>query len=133
MGWYDKRVDISDLLGQTILSIAGMEAGSDMVSIITENYRYNMFHYQDCCENVYLADVIGDPQDLIGKPVLMAECVSNADGPTKAESSYECEEWTFYKLATLNGYVTLRWYGSSNGYYSTNISIEKLDLSKDNE
>ena len=71
-----------------------------------------MYHSQDCCESVYIEDIEGDLQDLVGSPMLQAEEVSNTN-----------EEWTFYKLATIKGYVTIRWCSYSTGPYSTSVDI----------
>lgn len=117
------RVELYELMGKTIIGIEGMDEGSDHVLIETlEGDRYRMFHYQDCCESVYLADVIGDPEDLIAySPITMAEETGDS-----GHVDYGTFTWTFYKLATVKGYVTLRWYGESNGYYSESVDIEKL-------
>src|SRR5690606_6544325 len=90
---------------------------------------YIMFHEQDCCEGVYVADVIGDLDDLIGATVTMAEKVThsmqNPEGVPAKDYQYSWT-WTFYQLATVKGYVTIRWYGESNGYYSESVLFYKL-------
>jgi len=100
---------------------------------------FRMEHIQDCCESVYLAEVIGNWDDLIGTPVFVAECVSNhakpRDNLTMDDDKYweevDSETWTFYKFSTIKGSVTLRWYGTSNGYYSEGVSI--IPWSEDEE
>jgi hypothetical protein len=88
---------------------------------------YRMFHYQDCCESVYVESVVGDVQDLVGEPILVAEEVTHHGNPEDADvpEYQESFTWTFYKLATRKGYVDIRWYGESNGYYSEGVSFEK--------
>lgn len=53
----------------------------------------------------------------------MAEEV-NQDGP---DNDWGSSTWTFYKLATIKGYVTLRWLGESNGYYSESVDFVQLE------
>lgn len=114
-----------DLVGRTLCRVT--EDGEELVLYLSDTNYVRFFHYQDCCESVYIEDICGDLEDLVGSPLLVAEEVSNYE----AEPKYEGEEsytWTFYRFATQKGWVNVRWYGSSNGYYSESVSVEVVDL-----
>jgi hypothetical protein len=81
-----------------------------------------LHHHQDCCENVCIEDIAGDVEDLVGSPILMAE-----EATSVAEVEHESGTWTFYKFATNKGYVTIRWLGTSNGYYSESVDFEEVE------
>lgn len=110
------------LKGETLLAIYRLEKGSDEALFVTKSgKRYIMYHDQDCCENVEIEDVCGDIKDLIGSEILLAEEVTSNDNPKdKDDDSFT---WTFYKLSTIKGSLTIRWYGVSNGYYSETVSF----------
>jgi hypothetical protein len=117
------------LLGETIASISGLEPGSEEVTVtLASGAKFRLYHSQDCCENVLVEDVIGDPADLLNSPVLLAEEASQSnENPAGVVKEYQDSfTWTFYKLATLKGYVTIRWYGESNGYYSESVDFIAL-------
>lgn len=116
------------LLGKIIVKIEGAEKNSEEILFtLADGQQYKLSHFQDCCESVYVEDVCGDITDLIGLPLGLAECISNAEKPSDTkESDGESDEWTFYKLATNRGAVTIRWYGTSNGYYSTSVDFLKV-------
>ena len=115
------HVNFDILQNKTLKQVVGCEYGSETVVFETEDGDvFRMFHSQNCCESVSLEDVCGDVRDLIGSPIVRAEVRSNVmEGEIR-------EEWTFYELATIKGSVTLRWYGVSNGYYSTAVSFDGI-------
>lgn len=107
--------------GKTLVKIEGAESHSDEVKFyFSDGSKANMFHYQDCCEQVFLSDITGDIEDLIGTPLEVAEERTEH----KEDSHYdESTTFTFYEFRTIKGSVTLRWVGTSNGYYSESVDI----------
>lgn len=120
-----------DLVGMSLKEIKG-EVGDDEIIFITDKNRiFKLHHYQDCCESVTVEDICGDINDLIGSPILVAEEVNNErdinpEGVTIPEYQ-DSFTWTFYKLDTSKGGVTIRWYGESNGYYSESVYFDEVN------
>jgi len=124
VGWSGKDyADVSELLGKTIVDI---QVGDNQIDfVLDDNTIYVMYHEQDCCENVSIEDLVGDVSDLLFSPLLEAEVVSNSE--EAAQSEWEDSwTWTYYKLGTIKGHVSIRWYGSSNGYYSESVDYARL-------
>lgn len=114
-----------DMVGLTLSSIEN--TGHEIVFTVDNGDRYKLYHERDCCEYVYVEDVIGSFEDLIGSPLTMSEEVSNFEEPPLPYEADESYTWTFYKMATIKGYVTIRWFGSSNGYYSEGVDFAQID------
>lgn len=118
-------LDVSVLKGKTLTEITVSEAKDEILFHTTDGETYKMYHEQDCCEDVHIEDICGNIDSLIGEPLLVAEEVSGVDdGPL--DDFDESYTWTFYKFATIKGSVTIRWYGTSNGYYSESVEFVKL-------
>ena len=118
-----ESVDIDVLVGLTMAKVVVHSTihGEDEVRFETTCGRaFRLYHSQDCCESVDIEDACGDVEDLIGSPILMAEEATSPDGDSESGT------WTFYKLATVKGYVTIRWLGRSNGYYSESVYFEEV-------
>lgn len=129
--------DFKSLLGKVLTKVS---VKNDEIHFYTEHNHYVLQHDQDCCEQVYIESIVGDINNLIGDPILLAEEVSNWWGASNdakvmhalmpndpLPNSDESYTWTFYKLATIKGYVDIRWYGTSNGYYSESVSFYTFD------
>ncbi len=124
---YNDGVEFNVLKGKVLSKIEVFE--DEIYFNTNEGKTYKMHHQQNCCESVIIEDICGIPiQDLLGDPILLAEerISENADIPKdKFDESYT---WTFYELATIKGNVTIRWYGTSNGYYSESVSFEEIKM-----
>lgn len=126
---------IKDLVGKTLTEIR--DNGNELIFIVDDGTQYKMYHAQDCCESVTIEYIVGDLQDLVGSPILKAEEVSNYK-PTSEEDIQRTEQanswgsctWTFYKLATIKGYVDIRWFGESNGYYSESVDFIQVGVDR---
>jgi hypothetical protein len=127
--WRGRKMNLDILIGKVLSKVTNTD-DVELVFTTMDGKQYKLFHYQDCCEHVYIESIVGELDDLVGEPILRAEeVVSRNEHPEGyvSENDWEDESftWTFYKFATRKGYVDVRWYGSSNGYYSESVSFEE--------
>ncbi len=80
---------------------------------------YTFAHSRDCCENVDIESISGDLADLVGASIWLAEEAEQRGD----EADHESSTWTFYKFATSKGYVDVRFFGTSNGYYGEGVYL----------
>lgn len=137
---HENKDGIEQLLGKTIFMIEQIDEEAlifhttddltDDLIILVMNPISPSYERNICDVKVYIESITGDLQDLIGSPILMAEestydvpenMLSEKDDDSKYAYSIAEELWTFYKLATIKGYIDMRWVGTSNGYYSVEV------------
>ena len=99
----------------TITAVVYKES-SESLLIHLNTHVLEMIHHQDCCETVYLEDVVGSFEDLIGYPLLeVSESTVNTNSADMSSTA------TYYNFKTVKASVQLRWVGESNGYYSETV------------
>lgn len=120
---YSQIVDMSVLVGKTLSAVD--HNGDELVFRSTNGGVWVMAHNQDCCESVYIESISGDLGDLVGAPIITSyESHDTPDEPLHAsDAEYGSYTWTFYRISTVKGTVCIRWYGSSNGYYSESVDL----------
>ena len=132
-----ESIPFSELLGKTFVKIDVKRKNDvekiwdDVITFHCNNgEKYELYHPQDCCESVEIDDICGNLDDLIGSPILVADEISNNDNPKPHKDNPDASDstctWTFYKLATVKGWVDLRWYGTSNGCYAEWAELFKV-------
>ena len=121
--WGNNR-PFSELVGKTFTKIE-KNNDDELLFFCDDGVKYRMAHDQDCCESVTIDDICGNLDDLVGSPILLADESSSNENPAGVTMEYQDSfTWTFYKLATIKGYVDIRWYGESNGYYSESVDLK---------
>lgn len=118
---------IEELMGKVLSSVQVSPDNDEIIFTVNDGTKYKMWHQQDCCEDVSIDDIEGDLSDLIDSPVTQAEEVTSNEQIHGKPEWYDSFTWTFYKLATAKGYVTIRWLGESNGYYSESVEFTMIE------
>jgi hypothetical protein len=122
----EERFTIEDMKGQVFNKVYITDDKSEMI-FENDEFIFTFYHEDDCCECVQVEDVVGDLNDLVGKPLDIVEVACHEDtmpegmGLEKPDDSFT---WTFYKFATIKGWVDVRWLGESNGYYSEDVDFK---------
>ena len=119
----DTQKGMAQMLGKTFVQVTGAVGNFDLLFETANGERFMFSHQQDCCERVDINDIVGDLEDLVGEPLLLAEQVEGETPVDFDEGDHESVTWTFYKFATRKGYVDVRWLGESNGYYSEGVDL----------
>ena len=136
-----KIVDFSDLKGKQFKGIKQYHnvdedyfkkenkrigARESIVYETVEGDIYIMCHLQDCCEDVWIESInySSGVNSLINRDIFKAdENIIEYPGEGGGDESSTI---TFYLLATIDGFMEIRWCGESHGYYSEKVDLIKL-------
>ena len=124
----DVAEKLPELIGKVLTKAEKNDSDDELLMVADDGVTFRFYHDQDCCESVAINDICGDLADLIGSPILQAEesiSEKRPDDVPAPEYAEDSQTWTFYKFATIKGSVTVRWFGSSNGYYSESVDLER--------
>lgn len=119
--YYEYNSTMDALIGKVFTSVT--KKGEDIICFKNDTEEFHLTHMQDCCECVEVEDIVGDLDYLVGSPILTSERTTNEDNKKEGDDS---ATWTFFKFSTQKGYVDIRFYGSSNGYYGEDADLYEV-------
>lgn len=151
--------DLSVLVGLTLVSCGNknvtqsgdrdLDSPNILEFAVNDGRKFELWHSQDCCESVYIDDINGDMDDLVGAPILVAEeatgGTANSPWASRGLDQEQCEAdavlvalspkpeftptgdclYTFYRFTTIKGTVVVRWLGQSE-YYSVSVDFRQV-------
>lgn len=119
---------LEEFMGKTFVEVIDVD-DEELHFILEDGTKYIFYHEQNCCETVMIEDICGALSCLCDSPITMAEEYIHEN----IEDGWDSKTYTFYKFATVNGYVTIRWCGESNGYYSESVDFKILEKENEDE
>lgn len=99
---------------------------NERILIQASGRKFVMYHSQDCCETVVIDSIDGKPERAIGEQIIDATEHTNRDKPKDEDYNPESFTWTYYTIRTQSETIVIRWYGTSNGYYSEAVDFEEV-------
>lgn len=123
---YIHDINVKVLIG---LTVSGITKTNDEIAFEDKNGRtFRLYHDQDCCESVSIESIRGNIDDLVGSPIqdVKEEITSEFPADIKKPEYIESDTFTTFTFTTLKGVVVIRWWGSSNGYYSESVSFQEV-------
>ncbi len=126
---YWEQTTVDDMEGHTIKYVSGVEfiTQNDMelkpnmeevYFVMEDGTVFGFGHKQQCCENVCLLDVEPSSSEELRGAKIIESIVSSS-------SEEDPLVWTFYKIKTSKGYVTMRW-GGPLSYYGMEVDVIKF-------
>lgn len=114
------KVDVKceELINQIPTKVV-IENDNEIYFYLENGKIYRFYHIQECCEEVWVEDISGNLQDIVGEKIINFEKRTNKlkDTPTT---------YTYYDIDTFNYHIQIRWCGESNGYYSEEVDLEEV-------
>lgn len=119
--YHDVAIPIPWLLGFTLSAVEHNQDGDEVITFTrTDGVQVKMYHEQECCEHVWVEEIHGDLQALVGYPLTTAEVYTrDGDGNEYGDD----QMFTFYRIGNERHMVTIRWCGESH-HYSIDVTVE---------
>lgn len=120
-----EETDFEEFNGLVFEDVKHSSIYGDVILFKTATRLFMMSNTEECaCTTI--EDICGNLDDLIGSPIIRCYSTTNHDNQINGGNRDDSFTWTFYHIYTVKGYVTIRWYGSSNGYYAEDATIDEV-------
>ena len=122
----NNRCKIDELVGK---AVRGLAYSDEYFQILTDDCIYIFYHEYNCCESVWLTQVDGISDKIIGSRIVIAEVVTKTGEDVAIDTdNYDSVTYSFYKIGTSKGMIDFRFQGVSNGYYSETVDLVKVEV-----